>query len=523
MYHVGNMTFPDIQSARAYDYETNGTIDNVRAGPAPGGMLTGGDNSEGSQTPVESFTLFRGVELGDANPDALYNRADSTQVTVEGLKEYFNSEGSAMLRQAFGDFDNYLAYMTERERLIQSGDYDVGSWTDYSGALTPEEIMILEGEDLTQYGDDASSTYEELYRRRTQEQASAYDRWVNSEANQVLLAKYGVGSTIFNDDGDRYEWNGSAYVKTMKVDDHLGMGDIVKAIGALAVAAGVGGALSGKLASLLGSTGGAAATGAVQSAIVQGITTGSVDLGDMLVAAATAGLTEQFNTFLEESGLGGNSSDYYIKKSQELAAEAAELGENSPFYQALSNASARYAELGELVKTGITSDYSDIIINLAGQTGQLNDVLRNMQDNLNEYEDVAWQDVDVSDALGNIQVSLRDYAENLRRLQEEREGGGGGGSFQPNDDPNTNPRLESGGFAAPTSNTTYQVGNQYFDNIQDARAYDYATSQTVDNVRAFDPSEFQEGGVDEEYDFDQDIVRGPRATRRRRRKRRRHC
>ena len=169
---------------------------------------------------ITTFTFFEGVERGDANPNALYARGDATQVTEAELREYFNAQGSQMLKRAFGDFDNYLAYMTEREQLIQSGDYDVGNWDEYTGSLTEDELMILEGEDLTQYGDDAQSDYTELYGERMQEQSSAYDRWVNSEENQALLKKYGVGSIIYNQDGDKYEWNGSAYVKTVKVDDH---------------------------------------------------------------------------------------------------------------------------------------------------------------------------------------------------------------------------------------------------------------------------------------------------------------
>ena len=58
---------------------------------------------------VTTFTFFRGVELGDANPNALYNRGEATQVTQAELQEYFNEEGSGMLREAFGDFNNYLA------------------------------------------------------------------------------------------------------------------------------------------------------------------------------------------------------------------------------------------------------------------------------------------------------------------------------------------------------------------------------------------------------------------------------
>jgi len=82
--------------------------------------------------------------------------------------------------------------------------------------------MILEGEDLTQYGDDANMTYEELYGSRTQNQKAAYENWVNSEANQALLQKYGVSDTVYSETGDKFRWNGSAYVKTVN-EDHAGL------------------------------------------------------------------------------------------------------------------------------------------------------------------------------------------------------------------------------------------------------------------------------------------------------------
>ena len=85
---------------------------------------------------ITTFTFFRGNEMGDANPDALYNRSESTQLTQAELKEYFDADSSGMLQRAFGNFNNYLAYMTEREQLIQAGDYDVGDWNEFTGELT---------------------------------------------------------------------------------------------------------------------------------------------------------------------------------------------------------------------------------------------------------------------------------------------------------------------------------------------------------------------------------------------------
>jgi hypothetical protein len=216
-----------------------------------------------------------------------------------------------MLKQAFGDFDNYLAYMTEREQLIQSGDYDVGNWDEYTGSLTEDELMILEGEDITQYGDDAQSDYTELYGERMQEQSSAYDRWVNSEANQALLSKYGVDGTMYNSDGDTFKWNGSAYVKTNKIDDSVNIGEIATLGMAIALSA-VG---TPAIASFLTPTGAAAGSAAamaanatassIMSLATQLLTTGQIDPEGALRAAATSFLSDSVMKSLRDSGIFG--------------------------------------------------------------------------------------------------------------------------------------------------------------------------------------------------------------------------
>ena len=253
---------------------------------------------------ITTFTFFRGDETGDANPAALYNRGESSQLSQEELKEYFDADGSGMLRESFGTFSNYLAYMTEREQLIQSGDYDVGNWDEYSGSLTEDELMLLEGEDLTQYGDDAASDMPELEQRRLLEQSSAYDRWVNSEENQALLKKYGVGSIIYNQDGDKYEWNGSAYVKTVKVDDHAGIGDYVKAGILTAMNYFAGGALTEALTKAgMSATLASGTSAGILNAATQYAATGEVDFGDALESALSAGLTTEVINQLTEAGV----------------------------------------------------------------------------------------------------------------------------------------------------------------------------------------------------------------------------
>ena len=255
--------------------------------PAPetGGVKPMRDVKDEPETPAEmTFTFFEGAERGGASPTSLYGSREAEQVTEAELREYFEGDTVNRLPEVFGTFDNYLAYMTEREQLIQSGDYDVGNWDEYTGSLSEDDLMILEGEDLTQYGDDASSTYEDLFGERTQNQSAAYNNWVNSEANQALLRKYGVNDTVYSETGDKFQWNGSAYVKTVN-EDHAGLTDYVKMAMVTALTVGTGAAVAA-VAPALGTVGSAT----LSNAITQAITTGSIDPDQLLQTAATAGL-----------------------------------------------------------------------------------------------------------------------------------------------------------------------------------------------------------------------------------------
>lgn len=266
------------------------------------GMLT-------NQTPVQTFTFFEGRETGDASPEYLYaQQGEAQQLTQEDLRNQFDAEGSGMLRQAFGDFDNYLAYMTEREQLIQSGDYDVGNWADqgYRGAgFTQDQEMLLEGEDLTVDPSAPMQDPTNLAGQLNSARQGAYNNWATSPANQALLEKYGVGTKLHNQDGDTFRFNGSSFVKTEKVASQDAR-NILQAGIMAAATAGLGSAIGGALGAGGTAVGGAAGTAAggatvggfvgsaasnvLASAIVQGAVNGEVDPRSLVTAGLTGGL-----------------------------------------------------------------------------------------------------------------------------------------------------------------------------------------------------------------------------------------
>ena len=285
------------------------------------GMLT-------SQTPTQTFTFFKGAEEGKGNPNYLYEqRGRDDEATVEDLESYFNADKSNRLRESFGTFDNYLSYMNEREQLIQSGQYDVGNWAEADAGFTEDQQMIFEGDaDLTIDPSDPSQSLTNLRRQQSGAQGAGYENWVKSDANQALLQKYGISDTVYSETGDKFRWNGSAYVKTQD-EDKVSMGDYAKmamgvAVGSFAgpalgqaltgaggaatgaTAAGATGATGATAAGAAGATGATAATttatssflqGAINktigSAISQGIATGSVDAKQLATAGIMGGVS----------------------------------------------------------------------------------------------------------------------------------------------------------------------------------------------------------------------------------------
>lgn len=234
------------------------------------------------ETSPQTFTFVEGIETGSGSQGYLYGQeGEVQQLTVDQLRDYYEGDNVNRLQEQFGSFDNYLAYMTEREALIQSGDYDTGSWAEADAGFTDDQEMILEGDaDLTIDASDPTQNLENIRRQQTGAQSGAYENWINSDVNQQLLQKYGIGADIYSDSGDRFRWNGSAYVKVEDTSTGVGQYALMgmSALAGMYAAPAIGGALGG------GAMGGAAG-GVASSAMSQLIATGSVDPESLAIAA----------------------------------------------------------------------------------------------------------------------------------------------------------------------------------------------------------------------------------------------
>lgn len=339
MYYVGTQQFNSLTEATNYVRANGGTITTSPSAPSDstsgGGLLTGGINSDTStptgdsttgdgtgpvkgdpvkQAPIvfdssstpQTFTLIEGREKGDRDfQNYLYGQeGEPRQVTVDELRDYFESDDVNRLREMFGTFDNYLGYMTEREQLLQSGDLTIGNWSEADAGFTEDQEMILEGDaDLTIDPSDPGQNLENLIGQQRGAQVAGYQNWLNSEANQALLQKYGVQSTVYSESGDKFQWNGSAYVKVEEVSSP-GVTDFVKSGILAAMTFYAGGPLTQALGPVFGGNTAlaAGASAGITNSAMQLLATGEVDLGQALQSALSAGLSTSAINYLQESG-----------------------------------------------------------------------------------------------------------------------------------------------------------------------------------------------------------------------------
>ena len=347
-----------------FDERTGQTTGTTKGEPTKQASIVTTTTPTPEPEPEMTFTFFKGAEEGKGNPNYLFEqRGRNDKATVEDLEEYFNAKKSNRLREAFGDFDNYLAYMTEREQLIQSGDYDVGNWAEADAGFTEDQQMIFEGDaDLTIDPSDPGQNLQNLRKQQTGAQSGAYNNWLNSETNQALLQKYGVNPEVYSDSGDKFKWNGSAYVK---VED-VGVGVSDYALAGMTAAAGyfLAPALSGALgAPASAATGGGITAGGIASsaagnvlsqAIIQGAVNGEVDTSTLGQAALAGGL-EYIGNAIKAQGLAEVAGDVGATVDNAIWDMADKLGTD---YDTVFN-------IGSDIATGVIQgdDIEDIALN----------------------------------------------------------------------------------------------------------------------------------------------------------------
>ena len=207
-------------------------------------------------------------------------RAQGKFLTQAQIEEQWNGGEMNQFRDAHPDmdFDTYWSYIEERQGLIESGELSNGL------RPTDEEFWSEDGEWL---GNDA------------------YSDDLNNEAYTALLDKYGIKGKYYDEDGNGYVWNGSGYTKIYDVPKADFRDYALMATSAVAGLV-AGPAIASALTPTLGAAGAKAASAAIVNMAKQYVTTGELDWGDALLAAATSYGGAQLSEALNGSGVIGD-------------------------------------------------------------------------------------------------------------------------------------------------------------------------------------------------------------------------
>lgn len=160
------------------------------------------------------------------------------QMTEQQVRQEY--EDSGQLQQQFGSFDNYMGYVNESQEWIQTADW-MRVTPEYSA--DSKEGLFLAGEDIAWGPGERERIQEKIIQDRLLARQNAFQDWLGNEEGQALMQKWGIQPVIYNNDGDQFKWTGSGYQKTIKVDDHAGLADYVKAVLTSVVVGGVTGQL----------------------------------------------------------------------------------------------------------------------------------------------------------------------------------------------------------------------------------------------------------------------------------------
>jgi|DEB0MinimDraft_6_1074348.scaffolds.fasta_scaffold06556_3 hypothetical protein len=239
---------------------------------------TTADAGDGLDTGERLYDYTNNRETGGSQN--LYWNNFSRQLTLDELEAAYYAQDNARTREAFGSWDNYLAYMNERQDLIDAGEYKADWWDRGVALVDPEGL----GRDA---GMDDRALEGSIIDEGVRQAQIGYGE--QEDVFTDLYEKYTGESVVkYLDNGAKYEWNGTSFVMTQEAYGyHFGtiLGETLPGI---VIGAGLGPA-GADIFGVAGA-GSGAARGAVSSMLGQYVTTGSVDPGSVAQSAVLGGI-----------------------------------------------------------------------------------------------------------------------------------------------------------------------------------------------------------------------------------------
>ena len=211
------------------------------------------------------------AELGD-DSGGLAGQQLVMRTEAEIRNAWNSDEGMGYFKEANPqmDVDTYMSFISEKDDLYASGVLN----------LTPQNELYNEGHKGR--GPNADAINAILDEEKANVQAS------EREAQTALNNKYGIQTAFQNEDGDQFEFNGATYTKTMKVDDHLGVGEYVKMGASVLMSVYAAPLLAGSLGAVMGPVAAKATAAAIVSQATAFMNGQDLSIGDALRSAAMA-------------------------------------------------------------------------------------------------------------------------------------------------------------------------------------------------------------------------------------------
>jgi hypothetical protein len=197
-----------------------------------------------TEEPDTFLVLPFNTKGGARNPFAsgiTSNQKPPEEVTASELQQMWRDSGQ--IQDQFGTIEAWKSYLVETRPMLEDADWWNAEMTYQPGS---RKWLAQQYEDIAWAPGEREELRRQIAADQGQARKYAYTQWL--KRHEKTLQLYGIQPTIYNNDGDRFQWTGSAYQKVTKVDDGFDFSAFAKSVLKSAVisalTAGIGGVVS---------------------------------------------------------------------------------------------------------------------------------------------------------------------------------------------------------------------------------------------------------------------------------------
>ena len=283
--------------------------------------------------------------------------ADADYKTKADIEQSFNSD--SMLKESFGNFNNYFSYINQRQDLIDEGVI-LDPWEQEAQLWDETVINTVQSKG----GPNALAIGQVINAERERRQS------IQSDASSNLMSQFGIQNEMMDSDGNKYVWSGTGW----QLNESAPKQNIIKTLG-VAVGQAI---MTAALTPLVGPT----AASAIASSTAQFMMSGDISIGDSLKSAALGYAGGQFSQAIQKTEIAQTITE-------QMSNTAGSLSAGSPLAQAALE-SAGTNVLTQLVTTGEVSIEQAA---MAAVMSPLDNALKDLASELDTSEDNLLEEV----------------------------------------------------------------------------------------------------------------------------------